>query len=110
MLTATVCAASLVAGFAVAEATGVRASGAVVLLLALLWCARAWCHRGGLDRLLALSGAYVAAFVGSHLLARGLDAWPAVLVSAALLGTTVAVVDRSPQDAAGAGRVTPPGP
>ena len=95
MLTALVCAGSLVTGFAVAELTGIRALGGLVLLGALLWCVREWCHRGGLDRLLVLSGVYAGGFVGSHLLARtSLDAWPAVLVTAAAVGTVVAAVDR----------------
>jgi hypothetical protein len=94
--TALVAAGSLVAGFAVAEATGVRALGGGVLLVAVAWCARAWHRRGGARRAALLTVAYLAAFVGSHLLARAVGAWPAVLLAAAAVGALALAVDRGP--------------
>ena len=92
--TALVAALSLVAGFASAEVTGVRALGGVAPVLALLWCAKQWCHRGGLDRVLSLGGLYLGALVGSHLLAKAVGAWPAVLVTSAVVAAVVTAADR----------------
>lgn len=92
---AAVAAGSLVAGFAVAQATDVRALGGAVLVAGALWCGRRWVRSGGPVTASALLVGYAGAFVGSHLLAPQLGAWPAVLVVSAAVGATSwVVVDR----------------
>lgn len=87
-----VAALSLVAGFALADATGVRALGGLVLLAAAAWCAVHWRARQGTPRALALVGFYAAAFVGSHALAGVVGAWGAVASAAALVGAAAWVL------------------
>jgi hypothetical protein len=84
--TAPVAAASLVLGFAVAQATGVRPLGGVVLVVAAGWCALHWRRRAGTGRAVALVALYFAAFVASHLIADVAGTWPAVLLVAAVVG------------------------
>jgi hypothetical protein len=81
--TAPVAAASLIAGYAVAASTGSRPLGGVVLLIGGLWCVQAWTRRHGPRTAATLVGAGLCAFVGSHLLALAIGAWPAVLLVAA---------------------------
>jgi hypothetical protein len=85
-LTALIAALTLVVGFAVAQATDVRALGGAVLLLGAAWCvwlswrAVAW-WRIALVLVLGVVG-----FAATHLLARTpLGAWPSVLLVAATL-------------------------
>ena len=93
--TAPVAAGSLVAGFALARATGVRPLGAVPLALGGGWCAVRWRRRGGLPVAGGLLGVYAGAFVGSHLLAKRIGAWPSVLaVAAATAGASWVLADR----------------
>lgn len=84
-MTAVVAALSLVAGFAVAELTGVRALGGLVLVAAVAWCALRWRRRSAAVAA-ALVALYLLAFVASHLLADALGAWPSVLLVAAAVG------------------------
>jgi hypothetical protein len=84
-----VAALSLVAGFGVAEATGVRALGGAVLAIAIGWCALRWRLRVGAGRAAALVALYLAAFVGSHLLADVVGSWGAVVLVAAIVGLAV---------------------
>jgi hypothetical protein len=81
--TAPVAAGTLIVGYAVAVSTGSRPLGGVVLLIGGLWCARVWVRRHGPRTALKLVGVGLFAFVGSHLLALAIGAWPAVLVLAA---------------------------
>jgi hypothetical protein len=78
-----VAAAAFLAGFGVAELTGVRALGGAVLLAGGAWCAREALPAVGGRRTTALLGFALAAFVVSHPLGHAIGAWPAVLVSAA---------------------------
>lgn len=87
--TAPVAAGSLIAGYAVAVASGSRALGGVVLVLAGLWCLRAWTRRHGARSALALALVVFAAFVLSHVLGLLLGAWPSVLLVSALTGAVV---------------------
>lgn len=87
-MTAVVAGASLLLGFAVAELTGVRGLGGVVLLVALLWCVRAW-WRLSPGTAAALSLVYLLAFVGAHVVARWVGAWPAVGAAAVLVAVVV---------------------
>ena len=94
---------SLLLGFAVAQATGVRALGGLVLVAGCAWCALRWLRAAGVVRAAVLVAVYVAAFVGSHVVADALGAWPAVLLAAAVAGLAAYVL----ADGAG-GRVSPP--
>jgi hypothetical protein len=92
-----VAAGSLALGFAVAQATGVRPLGGVVLLAGAGWCALRWKERVGTGRAVGLVGLYGAAFVGSHVLAHAIGAWPSVaLVCAVVAGGSYAVADAAP--------------
>lgn len=84
--TAVVAAGSLVAGFGVAQVTGVRWLGGLVLVVALVGCVGAWAARRGAGRAALLAVVYVGAFVGSHVLAQVLPAWPSVVLAAAAVG------------------------
>jgi hypothetical protein len=85
-LTWPVASGSLVAGFAVAQASGVRPLGGVVLAAGAGWCALRWRRTVGLARTAALVGVYLAAFVASHLIADTVGTWPAVFIVAAVTG------------------------
>jgi hypothetical protein len=87
--TAPIAAGSLIAGFAVALATGSRPLGGVVLAIGGLWCTREWARRHGPRTAAMLAGIGLLAFVGSHVLALAIGAWPSVLlVSAAMAAAT----------------------
>jgi thiol:disulfide interchange protein len=77
---------AFVAGFAVAELTGVRALGGLVLLAAAAWCFARWRARAGAARAVALVVFCAACFVASHVLADALGAWGAVAAVAVLAG------------------------
>jgi hypothetical protein len=77
-----IAAGSLLVGFGVAQATGVRPLGGIVLVAAAGWCAQRWWHAAGPARAAALLGVYCAAFAGSHVIADSVGAWPAVLLAA----------------------------
>jgi hypothetical protein len=90
-----VASASFLAGFGVAELTGLRALGSIVLLAGGAWCARAALQVAGPPAAVALVTIALAMFVVSHPLGRAIGAWPAVVVSAALVGgAAVALVRR----------------
>ncbi|GIG35038.1 hypothetical protein [Cellulomonas pakistanensis] len=95
--TAVLAAATLVAAFAVAQGTGVRALGGVVLVLGVAWCAwRSWSVAGA-ARVVAVVALGAACFVGSHVLAETLGAWATVVLAAAVLGAGAwLLVDRRP--------------
>ncbi|HEY2571966.1 MAG TPA: hypothetical protein VGI27_10850 [Solirubrobacteraceae bacterium] len=83
--TAPVAAGSLIAGYAVASASGSRPLGGVVLLAGGLWCVRAWAQRNDTRTAVTLACTGLAAFVLSHVLALAIGAWPAVLLAAAAM-------------------------
>lgn len=86
---------SLVVGFGVADLTGVRPLGGVVLFLAALWCGLVWRRERGLPVAVGLVAVYLAGFALSHRLGDLLTAWPAVLVVAGTVAFAVwAVIDR----------------
>jgi len=99
--TAPVAAASLIAGYAVAAGTGVRPIGGLVLAAGTAWCAREWSRRRGNNVAAGLLGVQLVCFVGSHLLAPSIGAWPSVLiVSAVSAASAYAVADRAPAEVA----------
>ena len=86
---------SLVVGFAVAELTGVRSLGGVVLLAALVWCWAAWARRRSVLVAVGLTAVYAAAFAVSHVIAGAVGAWVSVAVVSAVVALVVfAVADR----------------
>ena len=92
-----VAAGSLVLGFAVAQATGVRPLGGVVLVAGAGWCALRWREKVGTGRAAGLVGLYLAAFAGSHVLAHSIGAWPSVaVVTAVVAAGSYAVADAVP--------------
>jgi hypothetical protein len=94
--------ASLLLGFLVAQATGVRVLGGLVLLAGAAWCWVLWRERARTAVAVGLEVAFLAAFVVSHLLARVIGGWPAVLVVAA----TVALLAYALADSRHPARVT----
>jgi hypothetical protein len=87
-----IAAVGLVGGYAVARWTKKRPLGGVVLAGAGAVAAREWQQLAGGKAAAALTGVYVAAFAGSHPLAKKVGAWPAVFsVAGAVAGTSWAV-------------------
>ena len=88
---------TLLVGYLVADLTGIRALGGVVLVVGLGACALQWRRLVGVGRTVLLVGVFLALFVGSHLLARAIGAWPSVLTAAAAMwAVAFAVADREP--------------
>jgi hypothetical protein len=75
---------SLLLGFAVAQATGIRLLGGIVLVAGCAWCALRWLRGVGAARTAALVILYAGGCVVSQLLADTLGAWPSVLLAAAV--------------------------
>jgi hypothetical protein len=93
--TAVVAAGGLVGGYGVARWTRKRQLGGVVLAAAGAVAARQWTRQAGGTAAGALTAAYVAAFAGSHPLAKKVGAWPAVLgVAGAVALASWAAADR----------------
>ena len=88
-------AGAFVAGFAVAEVTGVRALGGLVLLAGAAWCARVAVPIAGRPATVALLVVALGLFALSHPLGEAIVAWPAVLTTGALAGLAAAAVARS---------------
>jgi len=91
-------AGGLVAGFAVAQGTGIRALGGAILVGTGLVAARLWVRRRGWAVAVGLGLLYLAAFVLSHVLTLGLGvpAWLSVaLVTITAGGVTFGVADRA---------------
>jgi hypothetical protein len=91
---------SLLLGFAVAQATGIRPLGGIVLIAGCAWCALHWLRAAGAARAAVLVGVYAGAFVMSHVVADTLGAWPSVVLAAAVTGIAAYVLADS---AAGGG-------
>ncbi|GAU66367.1 Syd protein [Streptomyces sp. NBRC 110611] len=67
----------------------------MALVAAGVVAAKEWQEKAGPKAAVALSGAYVAAFVGSHVLAKKIGAWPSVFaVAGGMALASWAVVDR----------------
>ncbi|QES48430.1 hypothetical protein DEJ50_11985 [Streptomyces venezuelae] len=102
--TSAVAAAGLVGGYAVARFTRKRPLGGVVLGAAGIAAGRVWHRRLGTPATAALSALYVAAFAGSHPLAKKVGAWPAVLGVTGVVATAAWVVaDRGGSESCKAG-------
>lgn len=81
--TAPLSAAGLIAGFAVAVASGSRPLGGLVLAAFGLACISIWLRRDGTRTATILAAVGVLAFALSHLLGLLIGGWPAVLAAAA---------------------------
>jgi tetrahydromethanopterin S-methyltransferase subunit C len=81
--TAPIAAAGLIAGFGVAQATGSRPLGGVVLAAFGLTCVAVWVRRDGRRTAAWLTAAGLLAFAISHLLGLVIGAWPSVIVVSA---------------------------
>jgi hypothetical protein len=81
--TAPIAAAGLIAGYAVAVASGSRPLGGLVLVCCGLACVAIWLRRDGRRMAALLASAGLLAFAFSHVLGLLIGAWPAVLVVAA---------------------------
>ena len=91
-----IAAGSMVLAFAVADVTGVRPLGGLVLVLAGAWCAQRWRPRIGLGATIGLLAFWLGCFVASHALADVLGTWGAVLSTASAVGAAVwTVSDRA---------------
>jgi hypothetical protein len=86
LATAPIAAAGLIAGFGVAQASGSRPLGGVVLAGCGLACIAISIQRDDRRTTVGLTGVGVGAFALSHLLGHAIGAWPAVLVAAATTG------------------------
>ncbi len=105
-----VAAGSLLVGFAVADLTGVRPLGGIVLFLGALWCGLRWRRAQGLAVALLLVAAYLAAFALSHPLGRAIGSWPAVFVVSGVVGLIAwARVDRFERSRSGGDAGAAPG-
>jgi hypothetical protein len=94
--TAAVTALGLVGGWLTARESGIRPLGGVPLGAAGLWAGRTWLARDGAATTAGLSAVYLAAFVGSHPLAKRIGPWPAVIaVTAVASGAAFLVSDRA---------------
>ena len=82
VLVPVVAALSLVAAFAVAQWSGVRVSGLMVLVAGGAWCAMRLLRGWGGPRTAVVAVTYTAAFVLSHPLGTVIGAWPAVFIVA----------------------------
>jgi hypothetical protein len=83
---------AFLAGFGIAELTGVRALGGLVLLAGGAWCARVAMPIAGRAATGALVLVAVALFALSHPLGHAIGSWPAVFVTGALAGVAAGVV------------------
>ncbi|MEU5241164.1 hypothetical protein ACH4UR_35235 [Streptomyces lydicus] len=80
--TSVVAATGLLGGYGVARWTKRRPLGGVALAAAGAVAAKGWQKKAGTKTAAALSGVYVAAFAGSHPLAKKIGAWPSVFAVA----------------------------
>ena len=92
---AAVAASGLIGGYGVARWTRKRQLGGAVLAVAGAAAAQQWRRAAGGRAAGALTAGYVAAFAGSHPLAKKVGAWPAVFgVAGAMALASWAVADR----------------
>lgn len=93
--TSAVVAGGLVGGYAAARWTGKRPLGGVVLAAAGALAAREWHRRTSPTTTALLAAAYIAAFAGSHPLAKRIGPWPAVFTAAGTMAAAAyAAADR----------------
>ncbi|MEV5237824.1 hypothetical protein AB0K89_01625 [Streptomyces cinnamoneus] len=89
-----VAATGLVGGYGVARWTKKRPLGGLVLGAAGAVAGKQWHEKAGAGAAAALGGLYVAAFAGSHPLAKKVGAWPSVLGVAGAVALASWAVER----------------
>ncbi|MBZ6477827.1 hypothetical protein [Streptomyces griseocarneus] len=89
-----IAAAGLVGGYGVARWSKKRPLGGVVLAAAGAVAARQWKESAGNGAAAGLTGLYVAAFAGSHPLAKKVGAWPSVFGVAGAVALASWAVER----------------
>lgn len=89
-----IAAATFLAGFGVAELSGVRALGGLVLLAGGVLCARLALRLTGPWAMVGLLAIALVLFVVSHVLGHAIGAWPAVVVSAGLVAAAADAITR----------------
>ncbi|MFF0297748.1 hypothetical protein ACFYS8_14375 [Kitasatospora sp. NPDC004615] len=92
--TAAVAAAGLIGGYATARFSGRRELGGAVLAVAGTAAAVRWQRRAGTPVAVGLTTLYVAAFGGSHPLAKKIGAWPSVLAVTGVVAAASAIATR----------------
>jgi hypothetical protein len=83
---------ALIVGFIVAQGSGQRWLGGVVLVAAAIWCSLQWRALAGSPRAVLAVGVYAVALAVSHPLSGVIGAWPsvaAVSVAAAVISYSV---------------------
>ncbi|MFI6682620.1 hypothetical protein [Streptomyces sp. NPDC050485] len=90
-----IAAGGLIGGYGVARWTKKRPLGGVALAAAGAVAARQWQQAAGTKAAVGLSAAYVAAFAGSHPLAKKVGAWPSVFGVAGAVAVASWAVTRS---------------
>lgn len=93
--TAPLVALGLVGGFVLAQQTGIRPLGGVVMAATGIAAGRGWLAKGGPGLVAVLTATYVGAMAVSHPLAKRIGVWPSVgLVTAAAAGAAYVLSDR----------------
>ena len=87
ILTAPIAATGLIAGFAVAIASGSRPLGGVVLAACGVTCLVVWLRRDGRRVAAILTVTGLVAFAFSHVLGHVIGAWPSVIIVSAVCAT-----------------------
>ncbi|MFG2717162.1 hypothetical protein ACGFW5_02480 [Streptomyces sp. NPDC048416] len=90
-----IAAGGLIGGYGVARWTKKRPLGGVALAAAGVLAARQWQQAAGTKAAVGLTGAYVAAFAGSHPLAKKVGAWPSVFGVAGVVAAASWAVTRN---------------
>ncbi|MEV6209213.1 hypothetical protein [Kitasatospora sp. NPDC051914] len=89
-----VAAAGLIGGYGTARWSGRRELGGAVLAAAGATAAVGWQRQAGTATAAALTGLYLAAFGGSHPLAKKIGAWPSVLAVTGVVAAASALATR----------------
>ncbi|MFE0459697.1 hypothetical protein ACFW1A_10600 [Kitasatospora sp. NPDC058965] len=92
--TAALAAVGLIGGYGTARLTGRRELGGAVLAAAGAGAAYRWHRRSGAGTAAALTGLYLAAFGGSHPLAKKIGAWPSVLAVTGAVAVAATLAER----------------
>ncbi|MEV4559147.1 hypothetical protein AB0K51_19465 [Kitasatospora sp. NPDC049285] len=92
--TTAVAAVGLLGGYATARFSGRRELGGAVLAAAGTTAAVRWQRRSGTPAAAGLTALYLAAFGGSHPLAKKIGAWPAVLTVTGVVAAASALATR----------------
>ncbi|MDH6144958.1 MULTISPECIES: hypothetical protein [Kitasatospora] len=92
--TAAIAATGLIGGYSTARFTGKRPLGGAVLAAAGAGAAYQWRRAAGTGAAAGLTGLYLAAFGGSHPLAKKIGAWPSVLAVTGVVAAASVLTER----------------